>query len=378
MHKEEEMCLFVPWRQGCPSGFRILTHLCLFAKQFAEVSVQFRAPSLAAANSMIEEHQAMVDMFSQPGGCSGRRALLHDTDGSSSACEAELAAARSHAKAAEARARDAEAASVRLASDAQELATQLLTATAAIKAAEARAAAAEARAATAEAEARAAVADANDVATPETMVTVVDATAAASTLPAHHRYQSNRRREQEDTGNARTPALETTTDSASGQTVACAVAPCEMQNVCLNGGACETVAGSGSVSAFRCTCVGDYYGVRCATVRECASAPCQNGGACADSTTDASIDTGAYYCSCGAGSGWEGGERSDNKHPALFLSVLVIACKLCLRNLTYPPLLCSQLRGQHRRVRLAPMPAWRRVHRRGEWLQLRVHGARSR
>ena len=57
---------------------------------------------------------------------------------------------------------------------------------------------------------------------------------------------------------------------------------------------------------LRCSCPADYYGPRCATRHECLAEPCQNGGACSDAGTDASIVAGSYYCSCDGASGWDG------------------------------------------------------------------------
>eukprot|EP01051_Picozoa_sp_SAG22_P031342 SAG22_NODE_12642_length_435_cov_0.505952_1_plen_96_part_10 len=96
-------------------------------------------------------------------------------------------------------------------------------------------------------------------------------------MQSHCRHHDRRRREQEtEPGGARTPALRATpAASGSGAQIACAVTPCEMAGVCMNGGSCAPAAGvgAGGVGAFQCTCIGDYYGVRCAAVRECASGP---------------------------------------------------------------------------------------------------------
>ena len=121
-----------------------------------------------------------------------------------------------------------------------------------------------------------------------------------------------RRREQEtEEGTARSPVL--VPDSTSGQTVACVATPCQLQGVCMNGGTCEAADGEAPAgrSAFTCSCADDFYGVRCESVRECASSPCQNGGVCDDSTTDAMVESGAYYCNCGAWSGCSGPRRSS-------------------------------------------------------------------
>ena len=97
---------------------------------------------------------------------------------------------------------------------------------------------------------------------------------------------------------------------AGGQVSACVASPCALTGVCLNGGSCEEVAasvpGDGRAGGFRCSCVGDYYGDRCGSAPECLSAPCQNGGVCADAFSDASIGAGTYYCSCAKALGWEG------------------------------------------------------------------------
>jgi Notch-like protein len=104
---------------------------------------------------------------------------------------------------------------------------------------------------------------------------------------------------------AEVEALETVTVSGGG-TTACASQPCLLDGACKNGGACIAVEGA----AFRCECVGAFFGDRCGEKPPCAEGVCLNGGVCTDWTTDKSIKKpkvggeGGFYCQCQVG--WEG------------------------------------------------------------------------
>ena len=54
--------------------------------------------------------------------------------------------------------------------------------------------------------------------------------------------------------------------------------------------------------SYTCACVAGYNGDTCAHIDECASAPCQNGGLCHDSSsnfkTDRAIAPDAFACTC--------------------------------------------------------------------------------
>jgi hypothetical protein len=75
----------------------------------------------------------------------------------------------------------------------------------------------------------------------------------------------------------------------------CDSAPCE------NGGACtETTIGAGShtLASYKCTCMAGYAGMLCNfDLHECASEPCNNGGTCSEPVG------GEYECTCAAGWG---------------------------------------------------------------------------
>lgn len=75
----------------------------------------------------------------------------------------------------------------------------------------------------------------------------------------------------------------------------CDSAPCD------NGGACtETTIGAGShtLVSYKCTCLGGYAGMLCNfDLHECASEPCSNGGTCTEPVG------GEYACTCAAGWG---------------------------------------------------------------------------
>ena len=117
---------------------------------------------------------------------------------------------------------------------------------------------------------------------------------------------------------------------AGGGTTACASQPCLLNGACQNGGAC--IAGEGP--AFRCECVGAFFGDRCEEAPPCAAGStqsagggragrgrggsgsgiyigsgeqlCLNGGVCSDWTTDKLIKKlkaggeGGFYCQCQA------------------------------------------------------------------------------
>ena len=250
--------------------------------EFAEVEVEFRAPSLAAANQMVRTHEAMVAVLSQPGGCGSdgrRRVLTGDDDQSCESCEAELAQAQAAVAAAQ-----------------KTAAKEVAAARAATATATARAEAAEA--------ALAAMVQQGSV-----------RGASAPNLPARRRVQHvNVTNATASAPVPQQPTLEARADATSGEIMACIGAPCTILGVCLNGGACEEVTDSTSGNerwglnddSFRCSCPVDYYGPRCATRHECLAEPCQNGGACFDAGTDTSITAGTYYCSCDREGGWEG------------------------------------------------------------------------
>ena len=63
----------------------------------------------------------------------------------------------------------------------------------------------------------------------------------------------------------------------------CASSPCQ------NGGACVTLGGDCS---YTCNCVLGYAGTNCETnIDDCATSPCQNGGTCVDGIN-------SYSCNC--------------------------------------------------------------------------------
>jgi hypothetical protein len=51
------------------------------AANFAAIEVEFRAPSLAIADGLVEQHHQMVDMLAEPGCISFSRRLLDDEAG---------------------------------------------------------------------------------------------------------------------------------------------------------------------------------------------------------------------------------------------------------------------------------------------------------
>ncbi|XP_048583235.1 neurogenic locus Notch protein isoform X2 [Nematostella vectensis] len=62
-------------------------------------------------------------------------------------------------------------------------------------------------------------------------------------------------------------------------------------NKCVHGGTCEFDC---STLTSRCRCVAGYTGEHCEEIKECTSAPCQNGGSCVDRRD-------GYTCTCEAG-----------------------------------------------------------------------------
>ena len=51
------------------------------AANFAAIEVEFRAPSLAIADGLVQQHQQMVDMLAEPGCIGSGRRLLDDAAG---------------------------------------------------------------------------------------------------------------------------------------------------------------------------------------------------------------------------------------------------------------------------------------------------------
>ena len=97
---------------------------------------------------------------------------------------------------------------------------------------------------------------------------------------------------------------ETSEDDCTLQNVSCSATP---RSVCVD---CARqlpnsnpfvglVLNPDCPNGYMCECPVGMEGRECAIdIDECASTPCQNGGACADSSIDVSIATGKYKCSC--------------------------------------------------------------------------------
>jgi hypothetical protein len=252
----------------------------------ATVEVEFRAPSLAAANAMIADHEErtaqMAEMFAAreaSGGCGGggggRRSLREEA--------AEELARRDAVIAAQAAVISAQAAAL--------------------------------------AEKDAALADtvaANDGIIRVLLAERDAARLLAQQMPASNITETNHSRAALEYADevpppelsarrvlAEAEALETVTVMGGG-TTACASQPCLLYGACRNGGSC--IVGEGA--RFRCECVGDFFGDRCEEEPPCAEGVCQNDGVCSDWTTDKSIKkpevggTGGFYCQCQVG--WEG------------------------------------------------------------------------
>eukprot|EP01052_Picozoa_sp_SAG31_P002656 SAG31_NODE_95_length_25901_cov_24.763700_26_plen_815_part_00 len=237
--------------------------------EFAEVEVEFRAPSLAAVNQLVAAHASAAQLLSEPGGCTarepdegacdcsdeaGRRSLRDDAE-ENGGCAQQLAVARAHiAELTEENRR------LRMAKDGLEARQPL-----------------------------------DD----------------APTLRAARATGAARRREQ--AAESGSPIALTAVGDA---TAACAVSPCELAGACLHGGVCEP-AQETAHNAFRCSCTVAYTGRRCEACAEgfhldpdgtncvdedeCASAPCLHGGACIDSASGAAVAIGAYVCVCSGG-----------------------------------------------------------------------------
>eukprot|EP01051_Picozoa_sp_SAG22_P002430 SAG22_NODE_107_length_19899_cov_24.034141_7_plen_1894_part_00 len=244
--------------QQAQSFYTALEHSALFAgceemeqthAQFAEVEVEFRAPSLAAASEMIESHQAMVDMFSQPGGgCSGRRSLRDEDQH----CAAELLVERKQNQ--------------RLKAELSATKTLLEVSHAVIENKDER------------------------IAELETQL------AQLHDLKASKHHLNHRRQQQEQEADQALMMMQ----RADGAPTMCATAPCELDGACMHGGTCSPLPEDSREGAFLCSCAVGYDGGHCETdIDECASTPCQNSGACIDSSElNAAVPLDAYMCSC--------------------------------------------------------------------------------
>ena len=169
------------------------------AAEFAEVEVEFRAPSLAAVNEMMAAHTRAVELLSQPGGCSTEQ-------GAGSPCNCSQVTGRRTLQ-------DDETT--------KQLTKQL-------------------------AEAMSKIAE----------LTEENHQLRAANVTAGTRSSSKRRRQQ----TAGESAIALTTVGETMQ--ACAVAPCELPGACLHSGVCVPAPSVGE-NAFRCTCAVGYTGQRC-------------------------------------------------------------------------------------------------------------------
>ena len=235
------------------------------AAEFAEVEVEFRAPSLAAANQMVAAHRLAVDALSRTGGCGGPAA-------SSGTCDCRRDCGRRT-----------------LQEDSAEEIYQLQSKLEAALAANA-AMAEELHLLRDDSSGSTSMAEEKTGRREDGRTTALEA------------EDTTRRRQQQQAGNA--VALTT----VGGAAAACAISPCELPGACLHGASC--VADDGN--AFHCECSIGYTGqrceacavgfafdsgqVHCSDADECASSPCQHGGNCVDSVTSPAVPIDAYAC----------------------------------------------------------------------------------
>eukprot|EP01052_Picozoa_sp_SAG31_P039144 SAG31_NODE_5368_length_2582_cov_2.264599_1_plen_311_part_10 len=228
--------------------------------EFAEIEVEFRAPSLGAVQELVAAHRLAADVLSAPGGCKARQ--------NSADCDCSQSAGR--------RTLQDDSCADRLAeSMAQNV--QLIEEVSRLKQ------------------------------TVERLLTVEQRNHAGV-----ERRSGQQRRRQQGADAESEIALTTVNDA----TVACAVAPCELAGACLHDGVCIPTPSAGA-NAFRCSCTAEYTGQRCEACAEgfgfdaarqlcvdadeCASNPCQNGGACIDSSGTSTVAVGEFECACTGG-----------------------------------------------------------------------------
>eukprot|EP01052_Picozoa_sp_SAG31_P025052 SAG31_NODE_2171_length_6265_cov_3.765326_8_plen_489_part_00 len=238
--------------------------------QFAAVEVQVRAPSRAAAEQVIAEHQAVVDAFNVPGGCEGRRSLRADHD----RCGAELLAERRKTQ-------QLRAALERKDHEIADLEAQLRHLR----------------------DQRSAIDPAADPAADPATDPAADHRREPRTAASHRSQRRFRRRQQQE--QAGDGAALVLTHRADGAPTVCSASPCELfDGVCMHGGTCSALQENAREGAFVCQCAAGYGGARCeADVDECASAPCQNGGACIESGDlgSDSVPLDSFACACADG-----------------------------------------------------------------------------
>eukprot|EP01052_Picozoa_sp_SAG31_P009570 SAG31_NODE_505_length_14757_cov_20.172943_15_plen_1119_part_00 len=213
--------------------------------QFAAVEVQVRAPSLEAVDQIMEAHQAMANMFNQPGGCSGRRSLRDDDKH----CAAELLVERKQN---------------------QRLTAELSVTKTLLEG----------------------IIENKDERIAELEAQLVELRKVkAGNLRSNHRRQQ----QEQEAGQALVMM-----QRADGAPTMCATAPCELIGACMHGGTCSPLPEDSREGAFLCSCVVGYDGSHCEMdIDECASTPCQNNGACFESSDlDAAVPLDAYVCSC--------------------------------------------------------------------------------
>eukprot|EP01050_Picozoa_sp_SAG11_P023708 SAG11_NODE_4842_length_1749_cov_1.461818_1_plen_583_part_11 len=234
--------------------------------QFAAVEVQVRAPSLEAVDQIMEAHQAMADMFNQPGGCSGRRSLRDDDKH----CAAKFLMEQKQNQ--------------RLKAELSATKTLLERSHAVIRNKDERIAELELQL--------------------SGIINVQKNCSWRSDQLQNMAQQAQtgtfQRQLQEQVSSL---AVFHRTDSVD---IACLMSPCDF-DACKHGGTCTAPVEPRIVieGSFRCICVTGYEGSQCESeVDECQSSPCQNGGACADGLDD-------YSCDC-AGSGYEGDNCMDD------------------------------------------------------------------